>query len=234
VIRCASLGLALCVLAPAVLRSAEPTRPAVLYSLPADGAWVEFDWTLTGPGPGGKETKGTLRLSSVGSKTVDDTACRWVEARKEFKPDEQTRREFRKLLIAEKEFAAKPTLRDHVRMVIGQEGDASPELFSPGRARDFLNMGLNDPDAALKEVAAREEVSTPLGKYKARHVMARDKSGERTREYHGWLTADVPFGCARFEVREARGDGPLKVVFTATAARSGKDAKPEVDEAKAR
>jgi hypothetical protein len=73
-----------------------------------------------------------------------------------------------------------------------------------------------------------------VGKYEARYVEARDKSGMRTREYHGWLTADVAFGCVRFEVRESEGDRPPKTVFTAAAARTGKGAKPDVDEAQAR
>jgi hypothetical protein len=86
----------------------------------------------------------------------------------------------------------------------------------------------------LKEVRARAKVTTPLGEYEAQHVTARSKSGERVREYDGWLTADVPFGCARFEVREGTGDGPRKIVFAATAARSGKGAKAQVNEAKAK
>jgi hypothetical protein len=95
-------------------------------------------------------------------------------------------------------------------------------------------MGLAAPDAELKEAEARAKVTTPLGRYEARRVTARSKSGERVREYGGWLTADVPFGCARFEVREGQGDGRLRTIFTATAARSGKGAKAEVDETKAR
>ncbi len=230
--RFTSLAAAFCLLVPVMGRGAEPTRPAALYALPADGAWVEYDWTATTPDC--REHKGTLRLSSVGSKTVDGTACRWVELRKEYKQGEETKREYRKVLIDEKAFAAAPTLRDHVRTVIGRDDDAAPQVLAADRARSFLNMGFEDSGAALKEVRAGERVSTPLGDYKARHVTARERSGERTREYDAWLTTDVPFGCARFEVREAKGDGPLKVVFTATAARSGKGAKAEVDEAKAR
>jgi hypothetical protein len=213
-------------------RAAEPTRAAPLYALPADGTWVEYDWTATDPM--GKEVKGTLRLSAVGGKVIDGTACRWVEIRKEYREGSQTKREYRKLLVAEKAFAAAPTLRDHVRAVIGQDGSAAPLTFSASRARNFVNMGFDAADASLKEVRAREKVSTPLGRYDARHVAAQSRSGERVREYDGWLTADVPFGCARFEVREGSGDGPRKTVFTATAARSGKGAKSEVDEARAR
>ena len=220
------------VVLPVRAPAAEPTRAAPLYALPADGTWVEFDWTATDHD--GKEVKGTLRLSSVGGKVIDGTACRWVEIRKEHREGDETKREYRKLLIAEKAFAAAPTLRDHVRTVIGQDGSAAPLTFSASRTRDFLNMGLAAPDAELKEAEARAKVTTPLGRYEARRVTARSKSGERVREYGGWLTADVPFGCARFEVREGQGDGRLRTIFTATAARSGKGAKAEVDETKAR
>ena len=230
--RLMSPALALCILFPIPSPSAEPTRVAPIYSLPEDGSWVEYDWT--GVGPDEKEIKGRLRVSSVGSKTSGGVESRWVEVRKEYAQGGETKREYRKFLVAAKAFAAAPTLRDHVGTVIGQDGSAAPLLFSAARARDFLNMGFDAPDAALKEVRARARLTTPLGKYEARQVTARSKSGERVREYEGWLTADVPFGCARFEVREGQGDGRLRTIFTATAARSGKGAKAEVDETKAR
>ena len=230
--RLTCLWLVACVVVSGPAPAAEPTRAAPLYALPADGTWVEFDWTATDPN--GKEVKGTLRLSAVGGGVIDGTPCRWVEIRKEHRDRNETKREYRKLLIAEKAFAAAPTLRDHVRTVIGQDGSAAPLTFSASRARDFLNMGLDAPDASLKEVRPRAKVTTPLGEYEARRVTARSESGKRVREYDGWLTADVPFGCARFEVCEGAADGPRKVVFTATAARRGKGAKAEVDEAKAK
>jgi hypothetical protein len=212
--------------------AAEPTRPAALYALPDNGTWVEFDWTAAGPD--GKEVKGTLRLSAVGDATIDGTLYRWVEIRKEHKAGGETKREYRKIQLAVKAFAAAPTLRDHVRTVIGQDGTAAPARFSPARARSFLEMDFGTDAAALKEVQAREKVTAPLGKYEARHVRARAEGAGRTLEYDGWLTADVPFGCARFEVREGKGAAAGKSVFTATAARSGKDAKAEVDEGAAK
>jgi hypothetical protein len=230
--RLTCLLFALCIVLPVPARAAAPTRAASLYALPADGAWVEYDWTMSGPD--GKDVKGTLRLSAVGGTTVKGTAYRWVEIRKKYTQGGETKHEYRKLLIAEKAFGASPTLRDHVLEVIGQDGSAKPLILSAARAKDFINMGLAGADTSLKEVQAREEVSTPLGKCEARHVTARGKAGGRTREYHGWLVADVPFGCARFEVREGKGDDPVKTVFTATAVRTGKGATGEVDEEKAR
>ena len=48
------------------------------------------------------------------------------------------------------------------------------------------------------------------------------------------LSADVPFGTARFEVYEGPAGGSAKKIFAASAARAGRDAKAEVDETKAR
>jgi hypothetical protein len=217
---------------PPPTRAAEPTRAAPLYSLPEDGAWVEYDWTATGPD--GKELKGSLRISSVGGKAVGDKACRWVEIRKDYMLGKEKKREYRKLLVAEKAFRDEPTLRDHVKTVIDQDGSGPPAVLSARRTREFLALGLEGADAVLTVVQDREKVDTPLGKYDTRHVSARDKTGERALEYHGWLTADVAFGCARLEMRETRGAGPTKITFTAVAARSGKGAKAEVDESKAR
>jgi hypothetical protein len=219
-------------LAPAVVEAAKPTRLAVIYALPPDGAWIEFQWTLSNTD--GKSAKGTLRLSSVGSKIVDDIKCRWIEIRKEYRQDGVTKLEYRKLLVEEKAFAKTADLREHVRILVGQEDSGAPTVFSESRRRDFLNMGLDDPNAPLKEIAASETVTTKLGKFDARRVCLRSKSGTSAREYHGWLTPDVPFGCVRFEIHRRNGAGPKKTIFTAVAVRQGSDAKAEVDESKAR
>jgi hypothetical protein len=213
-------------------RPAEPKHAAPLYSLPADGTWVEFEWTATRPS--GPDLHGTLRLSAVGGKVISGTAYRWVEIRQEYPADVGTKQQYRKLLIDAKAFVASATLRDHVRTVIGQDGPAAPFLLSPTRAEDFLDLGLGLAEAALTEVRAGEKVRTPLGEHTARQVTAGGASRGHTWEYRGWLTADVPFGCARFEVRKGEGDGPLRTVFTATAARAGRGATAEVDESRAR
>jgi hypothetical protein len=230
--RLTPLALVASVLLAAPSRSAEPTRAAPIYSLPEDGSWVEYDWT--GVGPDGKELKGILRVSSVGTKTSQGVASRWVEIRKEYREAGKTKQEYRKFLVPVKAFADTPTLRSHVTSVIGQENSDAPAALRPARVRTFLDLGLTADSATLEEVRARESVEVPAGKYRARHVRARSRSGDRELEYQGWLTADVPFGCARFEVFERSGDGQAKRVFAATAARTGRDAKAEVDESTVR
>jgi hypothetical protein len=230
--RLTSLALALCVLFPTPSRAAEPTRAAPIYALPEDGSWVEYDWTAVGPD--GKEIKGLLRISSVGSRTRGGIESRWVEVRKEFRQGGETRREYRKFLVPVKAFTDSPTLRDHVSSVIGQDNSDAPAELSAKRARTFVSMGLTGEDAALKEVRAREKVELLLGKYETRHVRARGMRDDSELEYQGWLSNDVPFGCARFEVLEIPQGGPVKRVFSATAVRAGRGARSEVDESRAR
>jgi hypothetical protein len=230
--RLTSFALALCVLSPAPSRAAEPTRPAPIYSLPRDGSWVEYDWT--GAGSDGKEMRGVLRISSVGTKTSGGVESRWVEVRKEYSQGGETRREYRKFLVPVKAFTDSPTVRDHVSSVIGQDNADAPAGLSAKRTRTFVSMGLTGEDVALKEVRAREKVEVPLGKYEARHVRARGLHDDWELEYQGWLTNDVPFGCARFEVFEVSQGGPVKRVFSATAVRAGRGARSEVDESRAR
>ncbi len=95
-----------------------------------------------------------LRISSVGTKDDEGIACRWVEIRKEFEVARETRREYRKLLIAEKAFAEKPTLLNHVRLVYGQNGERPPFLLSPPLKEEFLTMGLQGTGSELREVKA--------------------------------------------------------------------------------
>jgi hypothetical protein len=215
-------------LVSALAQAAEPRNAAPIYMLPKDGSWVEYDGTLLEPGS--KELKGRLRLSSVGTQVREGKTYRWIEIRKNWPEDAEEKTEYRKVLLDEAGFQASPTFQDQVRGVWGKKGDrGSVVSLSASRAEDFLGLGFRRGGAALREVEADEQVTVPLGKYTARHVRARGSRGERELEYHGWLTKDVPFGCARFEVREVPRTGPARTIFTAAAARSGSKAKSEVE-----
>jgi hypothetical protein len=228
--RTCSLTLVFLIALTASVSATDPERAAPIYSLPAEGAWIEYRCTAIGPD--GKEITGTLRVSSVGTKDAAGTTCRWVEVRKEFDRGKETQREYRKMLVAEKGFAERPTLENHVRLVYGQDGNRTPFQLNSRRTSEFLGMGLPSKGSELHEVKAVDNVETKLGKFAARAVNACGTSGERELEYRGWLSADVPFGCVRFEVYEKIGDAPQRRIFTAEAALSGRGAKAELDESK--
>jgi hypothetical protein len=209
----------------------EKSAPAPLYSLPADGIWVEYDWSATSPE--GEKESGTLRLSSVGSQKEAGQVCRWLEMKLTVRQGEKTSYRFRKLLIQERAFARGGPLRPFVVQGYTQRGADGPVRRLTGRQLEpLLGLGLQGSEGPLKEVAGREEVVTPLGRTSCRHVQARGTFGTRTLEYHGWLTDAVPFGWARLEIRERDG-GATRTVFLAQARRRGQGARSEVDQAKA-
>jgi hypothetical protein len=58
-----------------------------------------------------------------------------------------------------------------------------------------------------------------------RHVTTERKHETQTLVYEGRLTADVPFGWARFQIVEHSGQARERTVFSANACRTGKDAQ---------
>lgn len=204
-------------------------RVAPCYSLPPDGTWIEFAWQATGPDD--KERTGSLRISSVGKLEVSGVLHRWIEIKRESKGGNQPDLKLRKLLIAEKGFAVGQALDAHVTKGFAQRASGAPIIrLTPESIREFMTLGIKSSEATLAKVNDNVEIETKLGKHKTRHVSASDKSGQRTLEYHGWLTNDVPFGCSKFEIHERDSDGIRRLIFTASATRQGQNAKSELDE----
>lgn len=73
----------------------------LIMKLPEDGSWVEYFLEGREDDTGGQ---GTLRLSSVGSETVDGKKCRWIELEMKLTPEgrDERQRLILKLLIPEK------------------------------------------------------------------------------------------------------------------------------------
>ncbi len=211
-----------------------PTRAAPLYALPADGTWVEYDWQEEGPGRGGPS--GTLRLSSVGTTIVKGRAHRWVEIARETRKagQVQVQRRTRKLLVDEKPLALGRPLSECADRAYEKLDDGGVISLSRDRLRVFTGLGIQGPQEELRQLSAGDEVPTPLGVFRTRHVTSRGSTAGRALEYHGWLSPDLPFGWARMEIREPAGEGPPRLVFRATARRMGQSARSELDESRAR
>lgn len=197
------------------------TAVSIFYALPADGAWVEYDFKQAGRTA---EQQGTLRVSAVGRKTIGTVPHCWVE----IKLVEGAKSKVRKLLVAEKAQGNSPPVAGAIAEAYVKDGD-NVAVLGPAEIKAFLNLGIT---GELKEVSARETLEGRLGKLSARRMSARNTKGEKVLEYQGWLTKDVPFGCARFEIHEKSTDAGWRVLFSALAARAGTDAKSELDETK--
>jgi hypothetical protein len=228
-VRRAGLFLAVLLL-PAVARPQAPSGVAPLYALPAEGTWVEYAWKATSQEAG--ETAGTLRISFVGHKDVQAVPYCWIELKRESVERGRTRRWVRKLLVARHALRAGLPLRGHVLEGYDRQGKAGARVtrLSGERLHDFLGLGFPELDAGLKVVGDKETAETRLGKFVARHVSAASKVRGRALEYHAWLTDRVPFGWARFEVREHLPARAVRTVFVIAAQRSGTGAPSELDE----
>jgi hypothetical protein len=212
-----AVPLALALAGPAAAQQ----HPAPLYRLPDVGTWVEYEWQ--GTGPDGEKQSGRLRLSCVGDQEVAGVPHGWVEVRNEQRRGERDEQRLRKLLLPTRA-PADGAARAYERRAPG----GAVTKLSDEQVREFLALGFAQPPPVLKVVAQEEAVPTKLGRFSARHVTAAGTVNGRKLTYHGWLTERVPFGCARFEMRDETG----AVVFRADPVRSGRDARSELDESK--
>jgi hypothetical protein len=197
-----------------------------------DGTSVEYDWQQSGPGRGG--SSGTLRLGSVGTTTVKGRAHRWVEITRETRKAGEVERRTRKLLVDETALALGRPFFECVDRAYEKADNGGVIAISRDRLGVFTGLGIQGPHEELRQVSTGEVVRTPLGVFRTRHVTARGSTAGRVLEYHGWLSPDVPFGWARMEIREPAGGGPPRLVFRATACRTGRPARTELDESRAK
>jgi hypothetical protein len=181
----------------------------------------------------GKKQAGTLRISSVGSREEKGVRHRWVEIKLTFREGGARAFRLRKLLVSEPALKQGKPVGEAVVRGFRQDGPDGPvRPLTREQRGDVLGMGFATPDAALQEVRAVEAVATGLGKKDTRHVCAVGKEAGRSLAYHGWLTGEVPFGWARFEIRETT-DGADRILFHAVAQETGSGARSELDETRA-
>lgn len=213
--------------------TAAQTWVAPFYSLPADGTWVEYDWRHTGAKD--QQLTGMLRISSVGVKQIEGAPHRWIEIKLETAQTGKHKRELRKLLVAENAMrAGRPLIESVVACYDKDNATAKVTLLAGKRTHDFLSLGVRGETATLHEEQGKAELQTKLGKFLARQVSAQGNLENRTLQYRGWLTDQAPFGWAKFEIKELSDRAAPRLVFTATVAKRGQDAKSELDETQAK
>ena len=203
------------------------TKPALLYSLPPDGTWVEFEMTRPG-GEAGHETA-RLRLGSVGKEVVNGAPHRWIEIRRETATEGKPMTVLAKILIAESAFGDSTLKKESVAKAFEQKSSQMMRRLSPEQADDLITFGFRGDSYRLIAVNDKEELTTPLGKFSCKQMKSSSAMKGLPLEMNVWLTRDVPFGWARAEVGVP---GAPKVVVVAV--KTGKDAKSELDETKAK
>src|SRR5262245_17608913 len=121
------------------------TRPSLLYSLPKDGTWVEYE--VKGATPTKQALSGFLRVASVGGKEVNKVKCRWIEVKIDTKKGVQRNIEIFKILIAEKALDAGPAWAGNVLEVHQKKNADAPVKLQPRQGEEFLTLGCTGDEA---------------------------------------------------------------------------------------
>jgi hypothetical protein len=221
------------------LLSADP--PSLIYSLPPDGSWVEYKMQGGERRPSGAEEKATgiLRISSVGKTVINGVNHRWVEIKLQKqmeisrgdKKEEKAQTDIKKLLIAERPRNPKESFRDLIVEGYGiHRAKGTPVTMERGEIDDIMSFGTAPDELAAELDPTERETTIPLGKFRTRLLSAKSKErkGER-QEVRYWLSDEIPFGWAKMEIAYGKDErGRLEAIKT------GKDAKSELDESKAK
>lgn len=205
---------------------------SLLYSLPADETWAEFEWKSIGKD--GKERTGTLQISSVGTKQIQAVPYRWIEIAMGPAGESQDKRKIRKVLVAENAFGGGKDKLAAVAEGYELVDGTSVKKLTVEQVNHFLQMGIHSDKMTFTTVRDPEEIQTKLGKYAARHVLIGGESNKRAVEYHAWLSKDAPFGWAKIELHDQTDKMRSQLIFSAAATGTGHGAKRIVDETKAK
>jgi hypothetical protein len=194
----------------------------LLYQLPADGAWAEFELKITNDKENPRNEKVVMR--SVG-RTGND---RWLE----FKLPDEDSTQILKVLFPERVLKEGESPMEHVVRGWRKSGGDVPVALS--RVRDFwLLVFLAGPLSDVKKLDA-EEMDTPFGKVRCEGLTGRahvreDDGYEEDLIYRIRQHRDAPFGVVWCRIEcQVRRDGKhldrvtyeLKLIAAGTNAQS--------------
>lgn len=209
----------------------------LIHKLPKDGSWVEYELTGSGLTPTGEvrmTTTGTVTVKSVGQEKVDGKSCRWIEM--EIAMEAKTSRGLRsrriddyKLLIPEDDLAAGKDPLAHVSRLLKKDvrGFVTEHNLKDGAAEKLKGLAtwISKP-LGKSEQEKDVELKAPDGTYKCTRIsgkQAGDSEGVEM-DLETWVTDQVPFGVAAYQVKTQRKEGSnsfeLKFVKTGTDAKS--------------
>jgi hypothetical protein len=200
----------------------------LIHKLPSNGSWVKYHLNLTesdATNPNDiKRATGSLTILSVGSETVDDRKCRWIEIQGTIKQENRTEEEqfTLKLLIPEKHLkkGGNPgtnILRGWRKIGRGEkEGNVRKLDVSDSGSLSWVIDGLlAGPSKETKKIEPKT-IDFQSGRLQCSGLTGPFvyfvKSEDKKREIHGSMTTRfherVPFGVASLEVetKEPSGD----------------------------
>jgi hypothetical protein len=223
----------------------------LLHKLPADGAWAKYDSEWLGPSPAGELMvlrKGTMTVSSVGTESVDEEQCRWIEIRNLTIHDDQEVASVQKLLIPEKYLLAGLNPLGHVvrawAMHPAVNGGRPQEITEmtgeqarPIRALTDMFFGPPGEIRVLDDevIDTRKSGKLNCPGVAARYILKRGNL-ESIFDYETRLHDKAPFGVVTFRSESIhKEDGQIKIPKYVTILRLadfGTDAKSALPDKK--
>jgi hypothetical protein len=218
-----------------VLAGSTAWSDGLVYKLPADGSWVQFDLKAAAGRDGqSRDMTGTLRVSSVGSSEEDGTKCRWVEIKMTMVVGDKERVIIAKTLIPENDLQRGKSPSDNIVrgwIRMRPEGDAVKLTDSnKGPLPGFLSGPLKDS----KKLKAAE-IKSPLGNLMCEgvsgYVEFKENSNDNRIDFENRLHEKAPFGVVSSTMNVAvKRDGEVResIKMVLTLSETGAGAKTEL------
>ncbi len=220
----------------------------LLYRLPEDGVWVQFQVLGNAIEPDGTDVTltGTLTISSVGTIDVDGKRCRWIELANDAKVGGQPASYVEKLLIPEEHLMKGKEPLKHV--VQAWQKHSMIENNKPRRIMDLEGSGaahlkgiqpfLHGPYENIEKLEPLS-IETKLGKLLCEGIKANEKTDQGGAAFDSTFTIrlheNAPFGVVAWEAKskiEQNGKDLGSMTLKLKVKDFGKDAKSSIPEAK--
>lgn len=209
----------------------EPKSSALIQTLPAEGAWIEYNVNLK---INDQEVVPTIKIRSVGQAFQGGKQCRFIEL--ELVSDHpQVRNSTWRFLVPEDEFGeGKDPLSKAVRRWIkaGTDEPKAVELFE--LEDPIMAMWLAGPKQNVKTEGAKEKLNWQQGDLECSVISGRHEIELGTSKvgmtHRVFRHKDVPFGLAGVQQELAlNSDGQKQsIVIKMTLRDHGKDAKAKL------
>jgi hypothetical protein len=226
----------------ALLAALGARADGLVYQLPEDGVWAEYDLSLRIKADGQEAThRGLLRLASAGKVRQNDQPCRWIELAVT-RTEPPLADEVIKVLIPEKHIRAGADLTGGVLKAWRKGGDSKVEDLP----KDKLQLGIGPvslflagPLQDVKKLDNQEVVVEGLGKLpclreSGKGLLRFGKDRDLPATFTSWKNPRAPFGSVRMQIDIQYEQDGLKVEghFEARLARKGEGAKSALPEGK--
>jgi len=202
----------------------------LVYQIPAEGRWAEYDITLTSSDT---VKTGTLRIQALGQTTMNGDTARWIEL-SIIGTNAPTPDELFRLLIPEQYLTGAGDITAHVLQAWYKKGADDPELVDHDRLRfgvGPVEMFLGTP-RNLEQLPNQKLNVAGLGvldteRETGQLELALDESQKRPANITVWRHTKAPFGSVqlRIDTQTAEGGVQATTVVEVTLVRTGDDAE---------